>query len=236
MTEIDRWIAKGAGVQEGLRLLAKYRPNPYLARMVEKDPARYASLLRRTLTGEHRPSVEENPAAAAPPVRIRGTFREEWPFLDRDDCPAELKILAADMITSWRTFAREHEKLYLCTSPELCLDVAKKCIKSYCQNRRIHSEFAFYKNSGQILGKHPIFAESRRLEELRQSSVLDLERKRRNLRDSIWRLRRLMKSGDNPAMDAARQDLLSLKEQQLEEVEKMIADYEIAYGQRKGTL
>lgn len=121
MPEIEQWLRSGAGVQEGLRLLSVYRPNPYLARMVERHPEKYRDLLIRALAGTDRKAV----AATAASDR---SFREDWPFLSKPDCPPELKILAADKITAWANFAAEHERLFSCVSAEQCLETAKKCV------------------------------------------------------------------------------------------------------------
>lgn len=225
MTEIEQWLRTGAGVREGLRLLSVYRPNPYLARMVERRPEKYRDLLIRTLAGTGREAV----AATASSSR---SFREDWPFLLNPDCPMELKILAADKITAWTNFAREHEKLFACLSPEACLETAKKCVFFYQQNRKIFSEFAHYKETGQILGKHPVFGESRRLQELRTAGPFELLRRQKNLRSAISRLNGQIRIGGRPDLESGRVELLAEKERELAEVEKMIRNYQEAYARR----
>lgn len=228
MTEIEQWLKSGAGVQEGLRLLSVYKPNEPLARMVERHPEKYGPLLVRTLAGIGMESVTRTA------TRSR-SLREEWPFLDNPDCPTELKILAADKITAYRNFAREHEKLSSCSTPEECLAVAKKCVFFYCQNRKIVSEFAYYKEHGTVLGKHPVFQEVNRRRDLMTMGILDLERRRQNLRDAIWRLGKQLRSGERPDLQASRMELQQVKERELAEIEKMIEDYERVYGRRTGS-
>lgn len=230
MTEIERWLREGAGVREGLRLLSVYKPNPYLARMVERHPEKYRNLLVRTLTG-----TDLRAAAAAAAVSSGGTrrsFREEWPFLSNPDCPMEMKILANDKITAWTNYAIEHERLFSCFTPEQCLETAKKCVLFYQQNRKIFSEFAHYKETGQVLGKHPVFAEVRRLQELRTAGPFELLRRQKNLRSALSRLKGQVRSGDRPDLDTARAELLAAKERELAEVERMIDNYKEAYGKR----
>ena len=225
MTEIERWVRSGAGVQEGLRLLSVYKPNPYLAKMVERYPEKYQQLLVRTLTGIGRERVGESASRSY-------SLREEWPFLGEPDCPPELKILAADKITAYRNFAQEHKKLYSCTTLEDCLATAKKCVFFYCQNRKIVSEFAYYKEHGTVLGRHPVFQEMNHRRELVSMGILDLERRRRNLKDSIWRLERQIRAAKRPDLDESREELLQTKKNELDEIEKMIQDYDRAYGKR----
>lgn len=225
MTEIEQWLKSGAGVQEGLRLLSVYKPNKPLALMVERHPEKYASLLVKTLAGIGMESVARTATRSK-------SLREEYPFLGNPDCPPELKILAADKITAYRNFVREHDKLYTCSSLENCLETAKKCVLFYCQNRKIVSEFAYYKEHGTVLGKHPVFGEMVRRKELLTAGPLELERKRQNLRDAIWRLGKQLRSGKRPDLAVARSELLQAKERELAEVDRMIADYESAYGRK----
>lgn len=226
MTEIEQWLRSGAGVPEGLRLLSIYKPNPHLARMVERHPDKYAHLLLKALTGVDRKSISETA------VRRPG-IRETWPFLSDPDCPPELKILAADKITAYRGFAREHAKLFSCASLEECLDTAKKCVNFYCQNRKIFSEFAFYKEHGVVLGKHPVFDEMRHRRELLSMSILDMERRRQNLRDAIWRLDKQIRLGDRPDLEASRMDLVETKKNELTEIESLIEEYDNANYRRR---
>jgi len=225
MTEIEQWLREGAGVQEGLRLLSIYRPNPYLARMVERHPGKYRDLLIRTLAGTSREAV----AATAAGGR---SFREDWPFLSAPDCPMELKILAADKITAWSNFVKAHEQLFACTSAEQCREVAKKCTFFYQQNRKIYSEFAHYKETGEILGEHPVFGEVRRYREMLTAGPIELMRQRHNLRAAISRLRLQLEGGRRPDLAATRMELLASKEREVREVEKILDNYERAY-QRK---
>lgn len=227
MTEIEQWLKSGAGVREGLRLLSVYKPNEPLSQMVERHPDKYRHLLVDVLSSIDRGRVAETASRSK-------SLREEWPFLGDPDCPPELKILAADKITAYRNFVSEHEKLSSCNTPEECLENAKKCVFFYCQNRKILSEFAYYKEHGTVLGKHPVFGEMNRRRELMSASPLELARKKQNLRDAIWRLEKLLRSGKRPDLSAGRTELLAAKERELSEIEKLIKDYETVYGTRSG--
>lgn len=223
MTELELWLKTGADVHEGLRLLSVYKPNLYLAKMVESYPDKYRDLLIRTLSGITREAVA---ATAGRTVKMR----DEWPFLSEESCPMELKILAADKITAWRNYALWRQRLYSASSPEECLEAAKNCVFFYCQNRKIFSEFAYYKEHKSILGKHPIFHELDRIKKYREMDVLALIQKEKNLLQAIWRLKRRMAKGDRPDLDESRRELLSTKERELAEVRRMIDSYNKAYG------
>ncbi len=218
MTEIDRWVRTGADVQEGLRLLSVYRPNPPLARLVGRAPGRYRDLLIRTLTGIDRQTVAEAASGDS-------SLRSDWPFLADPSCPPELKILAADKITAWKEFVSWHSRLYSATSPEECLEAAKNSVKYYCQNRKIYSEFAYYQEHKTILGKHPVFDEMRRLRNLRSSGILSLVKKEKNLQGCVWRLRRDLASGSRHDLDESRETILESRMRELQEVRRMIEEY-----------
>lgn len=218
MTEIEKWIREGADVREGLRLLSAYRPNPWLAALVERAPDRYGHLLRRAL------GVMDK-AASGEAASRRRTLRDDWPFLGDPDCPQELKILAADKITAMRGFAEAHAGLYSCATPEEAYETASKCILFYCQNRRIVSEFAYYKEHKAVLGRHEIFEDSRRMRELRTAGILELIRRQKNLRTSINKLKAKLRSGARPDLEIARTELLSQRERELAEVERLIEEY-----------
>ncbi len=219
-SEIDRWISSGAEVTEGLRLLGIYAPNKWLDTLVRKAPREYSHLLRKTLL----PFATEVPFSQT--LTRGGRFREDWPFLSEPDCPMELKALAADMITSWHDYVNAHEELFSCSTPEECYEAAEKTIKNFSRNSSSRLEFQYYKEHRRILGKHPIFALSRRMDALRRLPVTGLVRKRRNVQDSIWRAEREIRKGDRPDLKASREERLARLRMTLDEINRMIEEHE----------
>lgn len=220
MNDVDRWIDSGENVEDGLRLLGELAPSPWLEVLVRKAP-RYSSLLKARLS----PFASARPDP--PPAPGGGwAFRRKWPFLEEEDCPAELKILAADMITSWHAFSHAHEDLYSCGTLEECYDTAKKVIENFRQNRRIYSEFAYYKEHHALLGKHPIFAESRKLESLRRAPLSSLVKMKSNLEKNIWRIAGRIKAGERPDLQAQREERLAACRRELADVKRIISDYD----------
>lgn len=235
MNEIDRWMDSGAEVQEGLRLLNIYAPNPHLDALVRKAPQRFAGLLERKLAGfsdSRRTVSAQAGTAAAVSVIPRVKFRENWPFLSEPDCPPELKILAADKITAWEESVRGHEELFQCTTPEQCFETAKKVVENNSNNRKIFSEFMYYREHRSVLGEHPIFKESRRMAELRALPVLELVRRKENLEEAIWRAGNEISKGTKPHLRAEREARIREKQRLLAEVDRMLKDYE---NQKYGT-
>lgn len=223
MNEVARWMNAGAEVREGLRLLSVYAPNPHLERLVTLAPARFGHLLSRTLSRFSDVRIE-----APVPERsyAPGKFRENWPFLADPKCPMELKVLAADKITAYRNYCSLHEKLFDCTDPEECFETAKNLLENYRQNRRIFSEFTYYREHGRILGKHPIFEESAKLRRYKTMSGYQLSREQRRLEGAVWRIRSEMSKGDKPHLREEREERLKRKMRELEAVNTMIDELE----------
>lgn len=218
--EIDRWICSGAEVTEGLRLLSIYAPNKWLDALVRKAPKEYSHLLKKALL----PFATEVPFSQT--LTKGGRFREDWPFLSEPDCPTELKALAADMITSWHNYVNAHEDLFKCTTPEECFEADGKTVRNFYQNSVSRTEFQYYKEHHRILGKHPIFALTKKLDNLRRMPITELIRKRRNVQDSIWRAEREIKKGDRPDLKVSREERLSRLKMTLDEINRMIKEYE----------
>lgn len=220
MNEVDRWLGSGAGAREGLRLLSKYTPNGTIERLVTANQERFGFLLIRALKPFGSGGMKE---VSSRSVR---KFREEWPFLSSPDCPIELKILASDKITAYHNYVSAHSALASCTTLEECFETAKKVIENYKQNRKILSEFAYFREHGSCLGKHPIFSETRRMEEIRGLNVMELLRLKKNLEGAIWRAKDEIKKGTKPHLDGVRQCRIESKIRQLREVERLIEKYE----------
>ena len=218
--EIDRWICSGAEVTEGLRLLSIYAPNKWLDALVRKAPKEYSHLLKKALL----PFATEVPFSQT--LTKGGRFREDWPFLSEPDCPTELKALAADMITSWHNYVNAHEDLFKCTTPEECFEAAEKTIRNFTQNSSSRLEFLYYKEHRRVLGKHPIFALAKKMDELRRLPVTSLIQKRKNVQDSIWRAERGIRKGDRPDLKIQREERLARLRMTLNDINRMIEEYE----------
>lgn len=220
MNPVDQWLQNGAGAEEGLRLLSKLAPNPTIERLVRLNAKRYGFLLEKALKPFASGVMKD-----VSTVAVR-SFRKQWSFLSEPDCPPELKILAADKITAYHNYTSAHQELSACTNLEQCFATAKKVIENYKQNRKILSEFAYYKEHGKILGKHPIFSEMERISELRTLPVLELVRRKKNLEGAIWRAKNEIAKGDKPHLLIEREERIASKTRELREVERLISDYE----------
>ncbi|MBQ7622262.1 MAG: hypothetical protein IJS66_00800 [Bacteroidales bacterium] len=221
MNEVSRWLIAGAGVPEGLRLLAKYKPNKYVERLLGSQPGKYGWLLERVL----RPFADSAVSRTAPGATVVRGFRERWPFLSDPACPMELKALAADKITAYHAYCAAHEKLFDCVTSEECFETAKKVIENYSENRLIEAEFAYYREHGSILGKHPVFRHSRKMDSYRKMGIIALVEEQRRLKGAIWRIESEIRKGDKPHLLSERQRRLAEKQKELDLVTGMIGNF-----------
>lgn len=136
----------------------------------------------------------------------------------------ELKVLAADKISAWHNYVVLHEKLFDCISPTECFEIAKNLLENFMQNRSIFSEFAYYREHGRILGKHPIFAERKRIASYEKMGTISLMKKRALLEKSIWRLEAGIRKGDRPTLTERRTLLLATHRRELATIDQLLKD------------
>lgn len=221
MNEVSQWMNSGAEVREGLRLLSKYAPNPHVERLVTANPVRFKRILVTALSRFADVRVEAVRQMPSGPSR---RFRDDWPFLADPSCPMELKVLASDKISAYHTYCDLHEKLFDCTTEKEAFETAKNLLENYKQNRIILSEFAYYKEHGTILGKHPIFKESQTIRRYQAMTDFELFNNQKRLEGAIWRIKSEIGKGDKPHLLSEREARLKQKQRELEAVNRMISE------------
>lgn len=110
------------------------------------------------------------------PVRKMIRFREKYPFLTSPDCPDVLKVLVADMFTSYDNYKSAHARLQVLADNEAAAAVAdcEKVVTEYLKNREIWDELEYYRENGAILGKAAKFREAQAAEDLTALTDVDL--------------------------------------------------------------
>lgn len=106
-------------------------------------------------------------------------FREKYTFLNSPDCPDVLKILVADMFTSFANYKAAHARLQVMADDESVAAV-KDCetvVESYLENREIWEELEYYRENGTILGKAAKIREMEAAEDYSKLSEIDLMKK-----------------------------------------------------------
>lgn len=114
-------------------------------------------------------------------LQTPASIRVEFPFLNNEDCPNELKILVADKITAWNNYAEAQNKINAAHTGEAPLsneelaDLAEVAVKSFDDNQKIYDELNAYATTGKVLGVHPIFRKlqiAREVEEMTTDELI----------------------------------------------------------------
>ena len=92
---------------------------------------------------------------APDPVKKMIKIRDQYPFLNSQDCPDVLKIILSDMITAYYQYKEAHAKLSEMQDDEIeqAATQCERVINNYINNREIRAELDYYKEHGEILGK-----------------------------------------------------------------------------------
>lgn len=150
------------------------------------------------------------------------SFRDEFPFLNRPDCPMELKALVTDKFTSFYRYRDLHKQLWDCSNAQECANLSADIIESYLENRSIYAELDYYKKHRSVLGKHPIFKHYHKMSGLRQMGIKDLVKLQIKLEHNIWRIESEIKKNDKPYLQADRHLRLHQKQSELAEVNRLL--------------
>lgn len=224
--EVINWLQSGCDSNQGIALLEKYSTNTFLKRLIKANPIKNAKLLKESLCKIAKVDVPAHASAGIPPKKSNftktDTFRSEFPFLNRPDCPIELKALVTDKFTSFYSYRDLYKSLPDCTNLIECADTAKALIDNYTENRAIWAELEYYKKNKVLLGKHPIFKHYQNVQNLRKMSLKDLVFKQIKLKHNVWRIKSNLAKGDKPQLDAERKLDLEIKMNELAEVNRLL--------------
>ena len=137
--------------------------------------------------------------------------------------PPELEALVTRKFTCYYQYKQRHKKLFSATNDE-CTEVAAELIDAYIENRVIYDELEYYRVSGKVLGKHPIFRQFTRNKEINSMSAKELCHEQKKLINNIWRVNNEMKKEDKPHLYAARKVKLEQYERDLALINKLLND------------
>jgi len=86
-------------------------------------------------------------------------IRQEFPFLNQEDCPEEFKILVNDKITAYHKMVAGRGALDDPNTPEeQRAEIAQSVADADMLNSLIYDELKHYQDTGEVLGNHEIFA------------------------------------------------------------------------------
>lgn len=156
------------------------------------------------------------------PEKIQKTIklREEFPFLKSKDCPEVLKVLVADMLTTYHDYMDAQEKLFDEKSDETI--AAMKTVENYLENREAWDELNYYKEKGEFLGKHSIFEEINVFEQLREMNNTQLFKRLETLKNGINRKKKEIEKNDKPDLKQKRTEALKKMESELKSVKRLL--------------
>lgn len=93
-------------------------------------------------------------------------LREEFPFLNAPDCPEVFYIVVGKKISTYKAWQDAQQQLAAIeakeveATPEEIAELAKTAEASFRENQELYDELNHYAQTGEILGKHPLFRES----------------------------------------------------------------------------
>jgi hypothetical protein len=120
-------------------------------------------------------------------------LRKEFPFLADKDCPDEFKVLVSDKITAFHDFLEKHKELSVLVygdpengiapsdlSNEELLVIGKEITEDYINNELIYEELNYYKEHGQVLGKHEKLQGLLAIQEVNAMTLAELRKNLKN--------------------------------------------------------
>lgn len=222
---IISWLNTGANVQEGVHLMEESGAPSLVLRLIKSNPLSNKRLIVRFLCDKYK--IEDNYSViiGVPEVSVQRKvqpFREEFPFLNRADCPIELETLASRKFARYHAYVELHKNLNNCTSLDECATKSKELIDNYIDNRSIWNELHYYQQHNKLLGKHPIFLEFRRRKELLALPVKDLVHRQQQISNNIWRVKNELSKKNKPHLDIERKARLASYEAELNEVNRLL--------------
>lgn len=132
-------------------------------------------------------------ATASPEALAGWKLRDQYPFLKEENCPEILIILVNKMLNAWEKWHTAHEELFNTASPEVIAELSAMVVDNYLEDSAIKAELDYYLEHRSVLGNHPLFGRTKRLEELKALSIADLVKLSKNIPTNISRIKKNIK-------------------------------------------
>lgn len=226
---VHNWLLGGADPEVGLRLFMDYtNPSLPIARMISRSPEKHLQTIKVALLQQVELPLDTSIVSVAkvtynePQTNDKRKIRSDWPFLADPECPPELKLLISDKITAYRNCIQEYENLPKATSASEQLSTVRSLVTNFIADHDIYKELKHYKDKGKILGQHKIFAQYKRIKDLRNLNSMDLFKKKKNLEYSIWRNESKIKKENRPDLLHSRQEKIKELKMELAEVYRLL--------------
>lgn len=220
--KVIEWLNMGANAQEGVRLMENAGAPFLTLRLVRSNPTANVRLMADYLRKKYDVSSEVKRQVPAISLPVANPFRQEFPFLGKPGCPVELEALASRKISKYHAYVALHSKLRDCTSLQECADVAGELIDNFMDNRMIWDELNYYQVHQSLLGKHPIFLEFQRRNDLLHMPIKDLVLRQQQVQQNMWRVKSELAKGNKPHLDGMRKERLAGYEHELNEITRLL--------------
>ncbi len=140
----------------------------------------------------------------------------------QSDCPAELKILVADMLTAYDNYKQGHAALFSARTHQQIHQAARDTVENYLDNRLIWKELNHYKEKGIILGEHKIFSWLKRIDQIREMKTGDLVNLKIRLDNNIKKVKGKLRRQPSHAETLNRNENLKTMDQEISEVNRLL--------------
>ena len=136
-------------------------------------------------------------------------FRKRFPFLNDPKCPDILKILVSDMFTAYGKYRDAHQQLTQVPDDKMAPKLTATVLDNFLEDRAIMAELEYYRDNGQLLGKHPKVAAQSKTDEISSMSDFDLAKALKNAMSNISKCRVVIENGkaSDSVIDSAKERL-----------------------------
>ena len=112
-------------------------------------------------------------------------FRKRFPFLNDPKCPDVLKVLVADMFTAYGKMRDAHQQLTEVPADKMAPELTETVLDNFLEDRAIMAELEYYRDNGQLLGKHPKVAAQGKTDEISSMSDFELAKAMKNAMSNV---------------------------------------------------
>lgn len=151
--------------------------------------------------------LQELPQEIKASIRLR----DQFPFLREKNCPPELHLLVADLISCYERFKENQPKLHDAMTNAERKVLVKTVKDDYISNKQAYDELEHYKLNKAILGKHPLFERLAEKEAIRLLKTEALTKEIHNLTTN----RNRNKTKGNVELTEKYDDLLAFANEEL---------------------
>lgn len=221
--KIVDWLEAGAIWRDGVLLFraAFGRQHPFL-KLIKRGGTEFKyQVLKQSLS--YYANALQSKRNSRPPSAVK--LRDEYPFLNDANCPPEFKILVADKLTAYYAYMDAYQNFFDCHTNDDYLATATQVVENYIKNRLIHKELDYYKKHNTVLGQHPIFKLTKRVEQFKKMKIAELIKLKQKLLHNIWRINSEINKADKPHLLNKRKADIDFKQQEIIAIDRILEPY-----------